>query len=607
MKSGNGACPYIYARTLREVRKALSKLHPKAALSLDTETIIKDDSLRIVQLSDGEGPPIILDAKASDLQKALVLFLSDRKFIIQNAKFDLRILSRSLSLKIPCKNIWDTYVASALLTNTKPPEDKRKMMKRKAWRNYSPNKLDSIAQRTLGIVLDKSFQAADWNVDLSLPENAPMLGYASDDVRYLHAIRVHQEAELDGHGMRNVYELERDLIPLLNEIGERGINVSTAAVKTLLAEALATTTAREGHLLNILGSSTVNPRSRKCQLLPALQALGPTINGEMLRSTDRKTLPLIDQADHPAVAAVLEWSASHEEAKQLTQWLPLIDENEIVHPQINQFGAISGRFTYRKPNVQQVKKSALRTIIVAPPGYLIMRADFRTIEIILAAVHYQETAILEQVAQGIDMHTITASSLFQCPTQNIQKPQRSMAKTTNFSLMYGRSLAAFITACRLEGLNLSGAEVENLYQGFDKAWPGLTAYKSKIPHMLWRRSYPKELFSMYGRRLILDPMLSSREIRGCLLNFPIQASGADVLKLTMLNIWQEHPRWLHLIGSVHDEMLAIVRPTYVTQAKALLREAAADATRRVQKCDIPIQLEIGVGKNWWEAIQDEKN
>jgi hypothetical protein len=85
---------------------------------------------------------------------------------------------------------------------------------------------------------------------------------------------------------------------------------------------------------------------------------------------------------------------------------------------------------------------------------------------------------------------------------------------------------------------------------------------------------------MYGRRLILDPMLSSREIRGCLLNFPIQASGADVLKLTMLNIWQEHPKWLHLIGSVHDEMLAIVRPAYVTQAKALLREAAADATRR---------------------------
>jgi DNA polymerase I-like protein with 3'-5' exonuclease and polymerase domains len=192
---------------------------------------------------------------------------------------------------------------------------------------------------------------------------------------------------------------------------------------------------------------------------------------------------------------VLEWSASHEEAKQLTQWLPLINENEIVHPQINQFGAISGRFTYRKPNVQQVKKSALRTIIVAPNGYLILRADFRTIEIILAAVHYKEVAILEQVAQGIDMHTITASSLFQCAVKSVAKTQRSMAKTTNFSLMYGRSLAAFIIACRLEGLNLSDVEVEELYQGFDKPGRGLTADKRKFHgcfgNVLFRRSYSR--------------------------------------------------------------------------------------------------------------------
>ena len=118
--------------------------------------------------------------------------------------------------------------------------------------------------------------------------------------------------------------------------------------------------------------------------------------------------------------------------------------------------------------------------------------------------------------------------------------------------------------------------------------------------------HPKELRSMYGRRLILDDSLSARELRGALLNFPIQASGADVLKLTMLNIWQENPKWLQLLSSIHDELLAVICPEHVSDARTLLREAAADATRRVQKSDIPIQLEIGVGRNWWEAIQDKE-
>jgi DNA polymerase I-like protein with 3'-5' exonuclease and polymerase domains len=74
----------------------------------------------------------------------------------------------------------------------------------------------------------------------------------------------------------------------------------------------------------------------------------------------------------------------------------------------------------------------------------------------------------------------------------------------------------------------------------------------------------------------------------------------------MVNVWQEKPKGFRILASIHDEILALVKPDRVKYAKALLREAAADAARRLMQNDIPIPLEIGVGKNWWEAIQDKE-
>jgi DNA polymerase I-like protein with 3'-5' exonuclease and polymerase domains len=534
--------PYIYARTAAEIGPALASLS-NVSYALDTETV--GDGLRLVQLSDGENPPVILDAQNVELKPLLFTFFHSKEFIVHNARFDLRVLKHTLSIEIPIHHIFDTYMASALLTNIKLTEGEKKVQQRKAYRDRSPNKLSSIAHRILGVTLDKTFQDADWSVDLTLPQNEPMLGYAAGDVRYLHVIRLHLEEQIQSHGLRPVYELERDLIPCINQMAETGFCVDKSAVEKFLAEALEQTQIREARLLEVLQTG-VNPRSRHKQLLPALQALGLTIEGEPLYSTDKKVLPLIDQTDHPALSAVLEWSAANEEAKQLNQWLPLIDSDGIVRPQINQFGAISGRSTYRKPNVQQVKKSALRSIIVPPSGYLILRADFRTIELILAAVHYHEEALLEQIVKGVDLHRVTATILFGVSLEDVLSSQRDMAKTTNFSLLYGRSLEAFIRACRLAQVDMSDEEISRVYRAWDGAWPGLAAYKAQIGQLIARRTHPKELHSMYGRRLILDDSLSNRELRGALLNFPIQASGADVLKWTMLNIWQENPKWLQL-------------------------------------------------------------
>jgi DNA polymerase I-like protein with 3'-5' exonuclease and polymerase domains len=75
----------------------------------------------------------------------------------------------------------------------------------------------------------------------------------------------------------------------------------------------------------------------------------------------------------------------------------------------------------------------------------------------------------------------------------------------------------------------------------------------------------------------------------------------------MVDVWQEKPKGFRLLASIHDETLAVLNPDRVEYAKGLLGEAAANAVRRVQHNDIPIPLEMGVGRNWWEAIQDKED
>jgi DNA polymerase-1 len=591
---------YVYVAKNGEIARALGVLGCAPSLALDTET--DGDTLRLVQISDGKNPPLILDAREADLRADLALLLKDKELIIQNAKFDLRVLKNAFGLEIPTSRIFDTYIASVLLTNTKVTEELKKHRRR----NWHPNSLASIVRRVTGVNLDKTFQSADWSVDLTLPENAPRLEYAANDVRYLHPGRLHLQAELESHNLIPVYELERDLIPCINAMSESGLYVDRDAIDRLAAEARDLTAQREAVVLSLLNRK-INLRSRKAQLLPALQALGLTVDGVPLSTTDKNVLPLVDQKDHPVIKAVLDWSTSNEEAKQLAQWPRHIDSDGLVRPQINQFGTVTHRFVYKEPNLQQVKKSQLRSIITAPSGHLIMRADFKTIELIIAAVHYNEANILGQVVKGVDLHKVTAAPMFRVSLDDVLGTQRDVAKTTNFSLLYGRALESYINACRIAGITMSSEELTRIYHDFDKAWPEMAKYRVQLAQQIARRTHPREVRSMYGRRICLDDSLSNREVRGALLNYAIQSSAADVLKLTMLNIWQASPKGVQLLASVHDEILFLLLPDQVKYAKGLLREAATDATRRVQKCDIPIQLEIGVGRNWWEAIQDKGN
>ena len=526
-------------------------------------------------------------------------FCRDTEFIIQNAVFDLGVLKRALGIEIPAERIFDTFVASSILTNTAFSKEQRSRRRR----DYHPNSLESILARVLYVNLNKEHQSADWSVNLSLPEHEPMREYAANDVRYLHWARLELRAQLEAARLWKIYELERDLVPCVAAMNESGVPADLNALRRLHEQALELTAREEAKVLRILGR-TINIRSRKCQLLPLLQEMGITYQGAPLATTDKKILPLVDQAEHPIIQALLDWSSANEEQKQLKQWLGKTDpSNGQSYPQANQFGTVTHRFSYRAPNLQQVKKNDIRRIIIAPTGHLILRADFETLELVIAAVYHKEEKVLEAIRRGVDLHALTASQIFRLSIEQVIEKQRDLGKLTNLSRIYGTGLEGFIHRCHLDGVTLSQEELEAAYYAFDDVWPNLASYRAHTAKLVAMGRHPREIHSMYGRRILLDASLSLRELRGAFLNYPIQASASDLLKLTMRRLWQEGAS---ILASVHDEILLAVKPSRLKQSKRLFQEAAAEAGRLVLGSDVPVRLEIGAGKSWWEASLDAK-
>jgi DNA polymerase-1 len=479
---------YVLPVTRRDVTKALSNLRTSPVIALDTETYregpFSHPQLCLLQLHDGYGVPcngspgvplILTRGVIPAFRKAFPGF-QGAEFIVHYAPFDLGVLKRSLGIEIPAGKIFDTCIASVLLTNTAYSDER----KGRRPRDYKPNSLKSVVRRIVGMELDKDLQDSDWSGELSEEQ----LTYAALDVAYLHRIRLELRRQLELAKLWPVYELERDLAPCISQMGENGLPVDTEALLALQKRALATTLQREEKCLSLIGRE-INLRSRGKQLLQVLQEMGFTCQGRTIHATNKKVLPLLDQAGHPLISALLEWSSSNEEGKQLAQWIEKTDMSTgTSYPDIFQFGTITHRFTYKRPNFQQLKKSSIRSIVTAPKGKVIVRADFETLELIVAAVYHQEPKVLESLTRKEDLHALTASQIYKTPIPEISEKQRAVGKVTNFSRLYGTLLPGYICRCRLAGITLSDEDLERAYHAFDDVWVSLAAYRSRMSRLI---------------------------------------------------------------------------------------------------------------------------
>ena len=273
-----------------------------------------------------------------------------------------------------------------------------------------------------------------------------------------------------------------------------------------------------------------------------------------------------------------------------------------IHTSYRQTGTATGRLSSSEPNLQNIPirtedGKRIRQAFIAPPGFVLVSADYSQIELRLMAHITEDENLMKAFMNNHDIHTATASEVWDVPFDQVTKDMRRHAKAINFGLIYGMS--AFGLSRQL-GVDRKKAE-EYIERYFER-YPKVHLYMEATREQAKKQGYVE---TIWGRRLYLPDVNSSQLQRQkaalrAAINAPLQGSAADVIKLAMIRVNQ----WLqqktvdaYMIMQVHDELVFEVAESDLEECIARIREYMTTCIT----LKVPMQVAIGTGKNWDEA------
>jgi len=241
----------------------------------------------------------------------------------------------------------------------------------------------------------------------------------------------------------------------------------------------------------------------------------------------------------------------------------------------------------RAPNLQNLPRDPrYRKCFTAPPGRVLVKADYSQIELRIAAKVSGDADMLASYQKGADLHTLTAQKVL--GIQSVTKEQRQLAKALNFGLLYGMGAKGFRVYARTQyGVNLTEEEAAGCRTAFFRTYRGLAK---------WHRSMPKlamDSRTLVGRRRKHVERFTEK------LNVPVQGSGADGLKRALALLWErrgECPGALPVLV-VHDEIVVEAPADQADTAAAWLRQAMLDGFGNWLD-PVPIVVEVTTARTW---------
>ena len=307
---------------------------------------------------------------------------------------------------------------------------------------------------------------------------------------------------------------------------------------------------------------------------------------------------------YPLPKLILEYRGVAKLKSTYTDKLPLeIDPGTgRIHTSYHQATAATGRLSSTDPNLQNIpirtpEGRRIRQAFVAPPGRVLVAADYSQIELRIMAHLSGDAGLLDAFARDLDVHQATAAEVFGIPLDEVSADQRRSAKAINFGLIYGMS--AFGLARQL---GIARGEAQAYVDLYFQRSPGVRKYRDDTRRLAHEQGFVETVF---GRRLYL-PDINSRNqamrqyAERSAINAPMQGTAADIIKRAMIDV----DAWLQsqdipacLIMQVHDELVVEARedvaPRIVDELRT--RMAGAAALR------VPLKVDVGTGRNWDEA------
>jgi DNA polymerase-1 len=513
-----------------------------------------------------------------------------RRKVGQNVKFDAHILANHGVQLAGC--VHDTLLESYVLEV------------------HERHDLGTLAQRHCGwstLRLDEVTGKGAGRIAFGAIDIARATAYAAeqaDCALALHELlfpRIEQDEKL-----RFIYErIEMPLVPVLFRMERNGVLLDSAKLQAQSHELGKEIFEKEQQAYAVAGQpfNLGSPKQIREILFDRLKlpVKKKTPTGEP--STDEDSLAEL-ALDHPLPKLILEHRALSKLKSTYTDKLPKSVHGRTgrVHTTYSQTTAVTGRLASNDPNLQNIpiRTAAgrrIRECFIAPPGAKILSADYSQIELRIMAHLSGDQSLRRAFREGEDVHRATAAEVFGKSLDEVDASDRRIAKVINFGLIYGMS--SFGVA---QNLGIDRGTAQTYVETYFARYPGVKRYMDQTREKARAQGYVETVF---GRRLWLPELKSGAPIRRqaaerAAINAPMQGTAADLIKLAMIavqNFIQESNLKTLLIMQVHDELVLEVPEAELETVKSRVR----DLMQSVASLDVPLVVDIGVGRNWDEA------
>jgi DNA polymerase-1 len=574
---------FTYVTEEAELAKALEKLKNSPFLFLDTETA--GNRIRLIQLGNDKEIYVVDLFELPSAQMKLNKLISEKEIVGHNLKFDLKHLA---ALGITPYATFDTFIASHFL-------------------GFERHSLRHLAEVILGKTLDKSYQLSDWSRPALTKEQ---LGYAAMDVYVVRELFYRMRERLNSLPIRDrgsellrtrtarVFNLKNPAVIIEMAFVQEVAKLESAGIPVDLEEIERLTKEFERKLqkLNIefITRHRIDPMSPRQVGNLLTKKLGlslpETQKGNI--ATDDRTLSMY--MDVKEVREILEIRRIKKALDKLKEISHSVRKGRI-YPEFKQIGAVTGRMASSGPNVQNIPRD-MRSLFRAEEGKTFVISDFSQIELRIAAEYVGDKNMIKAFKEGKDLHRYTASLVLEKPEDEITKKERQIAKAMNFGLIYGISARGLSEYARSSyGAEIDPSAADVLRKKFFRYFHSFLEWHERVKKEL------KEKEEVKGTTLLGRPYRALTFTDA--VNYPIQGTGANLLKLAVLMFDVEAKKEgleARPVNLIHDEIL-IECPKEQSQKVKETLESAMKKAGQITLKEVPVEVESVIDERWSKA------
>lgn len=471
--------------------------------------------------------------------------------------------------------------------------------------------LDELSERWLGletITYESLCGKGAKQIGFADVAIGPATEYAAQDADFALRLEAHLRAQMDDKQLEMYEKMELPVAQVLFEMERVGVQIDRAELARQSAELGAELVKLEQEAYAAAGQpfNLNSPKQLQEILFDKMgiptKGLKKTAKGGI--STNEAVLEQL-APDYPLPKIILQNRSLAKLKSTYTDKLPemISPRDNRVHTTYAQAVAITGRLASNNPNLQNIpirtaEGRRVRRAFTAPPGSVIVSADYSQIELRIMAHLSGDKTLIAAFQNGEDVHRRTAAEVFGTAPENVSSEQRRYAKTINFGLIYGMGQYGLAKSLGIDNLS-----AKNFIDRYFARYPGVAEYMQRTKEQAAVQGYVETLF---GRRLYLPDIRNKNAnaragAERAAINAPMQGTASDLIKRAMIDVRNCLSDGIgsKLVMQVHDELVLEVVETELDFVKEKLPQIMAKVDGGL--LDVPLVAEVGVGENWEEA------